>query len=160
MATRTFTAGANPAQPIVNVAGNITVSQKYVASVDATDVLIFERLKIPHGAIIEEVKLAAVAETASTTSLSLVLTAGLVNSSLTVQFGSATFSASWGTRNLLDNYSGAATTENSWPFTVSLSDDNPVRWTYARLLVDAFTGSVTGSRTVRFAMAITYHMQK
>lgn len=160
MATRTFTAGALPNQPITNVAGNITVSQVYTASVDATDVLVFDRLKIPHGAIIEEVKVGAVCNTASTTSLSIVFAAGLTYNGATnylVAFGSATFSASWGTKNMLDLITGAT---NPWPVTLSLSDDREPRYANFRLLVDAFTGSVTGSRTIIFAAAVTYHMQK
>lgn len=157
MATRTFTAIAtHPNQPRMAVQGPIVRMQSVVASVDATDVLIFTGIKLPVKAIIHECSLAVSCDTASTTSISIVLAAGLNLTSHTVDWSSATFSGVWSTRDFALNEGGAVAAASVFPYTVSLSDDRTPRWVYPQLTVDAFTGSVTGSRTLRFVWRIAY----
>jgi hypothetical protein len=162
--TITAVAANSPNQPRIETSGVVTRVQSYVttASLSATGVIFLNSIPIPHGAVIVSAKLGAGMDTTSTTSISNNFALGLnYNGSVdyTKALGSATYSGAWKTAQVLDLL--APTGSAPWPLTLSLSDDRQPRYAIPMITVDNWSiGSTSGSTTVRFAVAITYIMDK
>lgn len=161
MATRTFTATVGiPDQPRLAVQGPIVRMVNYTVSVDAADVLIFSQIKIPTRSVIHEYTVRSQCDTASTTTISMVITAGFWHPSstgLAVIYGSATFDGALPQAKdfvLGEGQPLAAVVPG--PKTISFSDSDAQRFVVPRLVIDSFGGSVTGSRTLQLAIRISY----
>ncbi len=143
MATLTATV-ARAMQPTYAINQTITKVQTYVtsASLSVGDVILFQNLRIPHGAVVTSVNLKS-----SMTDGQAVLAAGTQGSGGTINlFGSRTASVAIGT--------GLATFSIQGAFTVSVSDDAIDRWQTFAVRVDGVT-SATASASLQFIVQYT-----
>jgi hypothetical protein len=162
--TLTLSTANMPNQPRVDLTGTVTRVQEYksTATLSAADAFVFTSIPIPHGAKIISFKVGAVQETTSTTSVSIVFSAGLFyNGSVdyrAIWVNTGNFSqAAWKTIDYCVDSTISAGGTKPWPLAVSVSDDRAERYVYPMInVVSATHGSATGSLTVRMSIAVSY----
>ncbi len=165
----TLTLSASPltaAQPRVETSGVVTRYQKYKSTVtlSAADAYVFTGIPIPHGAHVTNFRVGAIQETTSTTSVSIVFSAGFFYNG-TFDYRAAfvhtgNFSqAAWKVIDYATDSTQSAGSATEWPLKISVSDDRVERYVYPMInVVSATHGSATGSLTVRISVAVTYTM--
>jgi hypothetical protein len=137
MATITATV-ARAMQATYNPTTTITKVQSYVtsASLSVGDIIMFQNIRVPHGAIISDIQLKS-----SNPDGQIVLAAGTQGSGSTINlFGSRTISVAIGTGFSVFTIAGAQT--------VSVSDDSVERFQTFAVRVDGQT-SATASASIQ-----------
>jgi hypothetical protein len=164
--TLTLSTANMPNQPRVETSGTVTRVQEYksTATLSAADAFIFTNIPIPHGAKITSFKVGAVQETTSTTSVSIVFSAGLFYNGSTdyraYWASTGNFSqAAWKTIDYAVDGTMSAAGNKGFPVTLSVSDDRVERYAYPMInVVSATHGSATSSLTVKMSVMVQYIM--
>lgn len=164
--TLTLSTANQPNQPRIETSGTVTRMQTYksTATLSAADAFIFTNIPVPHGAYITGFKVGCVQETTSTTSVSIVFSAGFFYNG-TTDYRAAwphtgNFSqAAWKTIDYAIDTTITAAGATTFPLKVSVSDDRVERYVYPMINVVSCThGSATGSLTCKISVMVSYIM--